>query len=67
MMKALVHLGVNKEAKTDAGKTALHHAAIKGHVEAIKLLVQLGVDKEVKDANGATALRYMRQTTGAWR
>ena len=31
--------GSDKEAKADEGRTALHAAAAKGHVKAVKLLV----------------------------
>jgi ankyrin repeat protein len=41
-IKALVQLGVNKDAKAAAAVTPLHMAAGAGHVEAIKLLGQLG-------------------------
>ena len=58
VMRALVELSADKEAKGAHGGTPLHAAAAVGHVEAIKLLVQLGVDKEAKDADGDTPLHY---------
>jgi ankyrin repeat protein len=57
-IKVLVQLGVNKEAKTAGGMTALHHqAAESGQVAVIKALIHLGADKEAKGADGGTALR----------
>jgi ankyrin repeat protein len=49
VLRVLVELGANKEAKTVTGLTPLHVAALRGRVEAMKVLVQLGVDKEAKD------------------
>jgi ankyrin repeat protein len=42
VIKALVQLGADKEAKNVARETPLHAAAGGGRVEAIKLLVHLG-------------------------
>jgi hypothetical protein len=58
VMKALVELGANVEAKTAGGRTPLHVAAVSGQVESIKLLVQLGVNKEANDDDGWTALHH---------
>ena len=61
-MKALAQLGVNKEAKDDQGRTPLHHAAAKGHVEEgdgcgmIKVLVEMGAELGAQTAAGETAL-----------
>ncbi|XP_035692592.1 protein VAPYRIN-like [Branchiostoma floridae] len=56
VVKLLVQLGTNVEAKDKAGETALHRASRKGHTEVVKLLIQLGADVEAKDKHGWTAL-----------
>lgn len=38
--------------KNEAGNTALHWAAVNGHVEAVKALIDSGVDVWVKNAAG---------------
>jgi hypothetical protein len=61
-VKALAQLGVNKEAKDDQGRTPLHHAAAKGHVEEgdgcgmIKVLVKMGAELGAQTAAGEAAL-----------
>jgi hydroxypyruvate isomerase len=50
---------VNKEARDNAHRTALHHAASNGHDSTVRLFVEtLGVDKEVRDGNRWTALHH---------
>ena len=44
VLRVLIELGANKDAKTATGLTPLRVAALRGSVEAIKVLVQLGVD-----------------------
>lgn len=58
VIRALVQLSANKEAKDARGGTPLHEAAAKGHVEAIKALAQLSANKEAKDDDRWTALHY---------
>lgn len=41
-----------------SGQTALHIAAIQGHVDVIQFLVSIGTDPDVADSNGWTALHY---------
>jgi ankyrin repeat protein len=54
-IKALVQLGVNKDAKNANGET-LYIAAFNGHVEAIKALEQLGAQIDAQAADGQTPL-----------
>jgi outer membrane protein assembly factor BamB len=48
-VKALLAKGVDVNAKTDYGATALHFAADKGHVEVVKVLLQHKADVNAKD------------------
>ena len=58
VMRVLLEMDAEKEAKAADGSTLLHQAAHNGHVEAMELLVQMGVDEEAKDANGRTPLHH---------
>lgn len=48
-VKALLDKGVDVNAKTNYGATALSYASDKGHTELIKLLIARGADVNVKD------------------
>jgi ankyrin repeat protein/uncharacterized protein DUF3471 len=48
-VKALLDKGVDVNAKTNYGATALSYACDKGHVEVVKLLLERGADVNVKD------------------
>ena len=56
VVKALVELGADVHARTQAGCTALHGAAEAGHVEAVKALVQRGADLDALEHRGNSAL-----------
>ena len=46
------------EATTEDGKTALHVAAYRGHLNFIKKLIDLGADVNAVTSNGWTALHF---------
>src|SRR4051812_49331423 len=48
-VKKLIDDGVDVNAKTPYGATALSFAADKGHLEVVKLLIQAKADVNVKD------------------
>ena len=56
MVNRLVELGIDPEEKSNDGCTALHLAALSGHVAIANRLVKLGVDPEEKSNDGRTAL-----------
>ena len=56
-MRRLVANGRHVNERNEYGDTALHYAAVYGHVEAMRVLVvELGADKEAKNVDGLTAL-----------
>ncbi|KAF2729239.1 ankyrin repeat protein, partial [Polyplosphaeria fusca] len=44
------------DSKDDTGRTALHQAAMGGHLETIKLLLDKGADKTIVDSDQSTVL-----------
>ena len=53
----LAELGADVHTQAASGATALHCAAKKGQVEALKVLVELGVDVSSVNNRGSSALR----------
>ncbi|ELW72156.1 Ankyrin repeat domain-containing protein 57 [Tupaia chinensis] len=57
-------LPVNINARSSAGYTALHLAAMHGHVEVVKLLVgAYDADVDIRDYSGKKASQYLSQST----
>eukprot|EP00747_Dinoflagellata_sp_TGD_P163411 gnl/TRDRNA2_/TRDRNA2_182055_c0_seq1.p1 gnl/TRDRNA2_/TRDRNA2_182055_c0~~gnl/TRDRNA2_/TRDRNA2_182055_c0_seq1.p1 ORF type:complete len:252 (+),score=79.99 gnl/TRDRNA2_/TRDRNA2_182055_c0_seq1:69-824(+) len=50
-----------QEAAKYTQRTALHAAAINGHVETVKLLLSFGADKDAQDTYGKTALDLAKE------
>ena len=46
----------------DSRRTALIHAARKGHLECYQLLIERGANPEIHDASGNTAQQYLENT-----
>lgn len=44
-----------------SGKTLLHHAAKRGHLEIVALLIAMGAKYDIKDNAGETAETYLRE------
>ena len=61
VIRVLVELGANKEAKGASGETALHAAAFMGHVEAVKALVECGANIGAQGDDGLTPLQLSVQ------
>ena len=53
---SLIKAGVNINAKSNEGDTALHKAVDNEHKEVVALLLDKGADINAKDRNGTTAL-----------
>ena len=58
VVKFLVSIGCDKEARDNYGRTPLHCASSDGHHEIVKFLVSIGCDKEALDYSGRTPLHY---------
>jgi ankyrin repeat protein len=58
-VKAFLDKGVDVNAKTQYGATALSYACDKGHTEVVRLLLERGADPNVKDTfYGATPMSW---------
>ena len=57
VVKTLLQVNdVDLDTGDEYGATALHHAAIKGHLKIVRLLLAHGADLQLKDTNGRTPL-----------
>jgi len=57
----LLAAGVDPDAKTPDGDTALHLAAFAGKLDIVRALVEGGADMNVKDGAGKTALQVVSE------
>eukprot|EP00929_Paragymnodinium_shiwhaense_P086671 TRINITY_DN47144_c0_g1_i1.p1 TRINITY_DN47144_c0_g1~~TRINITY_DN47144_c0_g1_i1.p1 ORF type:complete len:728 (-),score=117.75 TRINITY_DN47144_c0_g1_i1:250-2433(-) len=55
-LMTLKKLGANLELKGEYGRTPMHYAAGRGHVDAIAQLQALGASVEIKDMSGKTPM-----------
>ena len=55
-VEALLQLPLCPDAANEAGRTALHAAALAGHGECLGLLLEAGAAKNQEDGSGQTAL-----------
>ncbi|MES2789669.1 MAG: ankyrin repeat domain-containing protein [Planctomycetota bacterium] len=58
IVKLLLALGANVNARHTNGRTPLHLAANKGYLDVIEILVRNGADIEAKDEEGMTPLMW---------
>ncbi len=54
LVKYLIVMGADKEARNENGYTPLHMASYKGHLSTVEFLIAKGADKEAKDKNHGT-------------
>ncbi len=62
IVKLLINLGADIEAKTLGIFTSLYSASLCGHIDVVKLLINLGADFEAKDCGGRTAKDVARNS-----
>ena len=60
-LKVLIEAGAPVESADDNRCSVLHHAAVTGIPDAVKLLLACGVDKSLRSASGQTALDLARR------
>ena len=60
VVKYLVSIGANVEAKDKYGKTPLLLASYYDHLDVIKYLISIGANKDAIDNDGKTPLDYAK-------
>ncbi|XP_014277235.1 putative ankyrin repeat protein RF_0381 [Halyomorpha halys] len=56
IVRMLIGMGADVNAKTGKGETALHFASAKGSLELVRTLIQLGAVVDLQDDRGTSAL-----------
>jgi ankyrin repeat protein len=57
-MSTMIQAGLTPDTRNDHGSTALHLAAIAGHVKVVEMLLASGANANLGDAEGWTATRH---------
>jgi ankyrin repeat protein len=57
-VKQLIKYGVHLNKRDSNGRTLLHDASVRNHIDIIRTLVQNGANEYVKDSRGRTPLMY---------
>jgi ankyrin repeat protein len=65
LLQLLMGKDVNIAATDNYGRTALDHAASRGHAEAVKLLLDANADVNAQDEDGWTALHRAARSGNA--
>ena len=63
VVRLLVELGADRDAKDNSGSTPLHHAARGRHEAVVRLLVELGADRD--DMGNTGRMPQRRSSHGA--
>lgn len=58
LVKLLVDMGTDVNAKGYGAATALHYASVNGHIDVVQFLIKQGADVNSADDKGGTALIY---------
>ncbi|EAY12193.1 hypothetical protein TVAG_003990 [Trichomonas vaginalis G3] len=61
VVKYLISVGADKEAKNNDGWTPLIQASFEGHLEIVKYLISVGANKQARDNVGRTSLYVSRE------
>ncbi len=57
-VRQLIKIGVKLNRRDSSGRTLLHDASVRNHMDVIRILVQSGANEYVKDLRGRTPLMY---------
>lgn len=60
-VKTALQRGDDVNERNEDGETALHHAAVGGHLEIARLLIECGADARAETDDGKTALQLAEE------